>query len=412
MGLIKVEHPLSTGNVIRYFSEVETIRPTPTGVHAKISIYINDYPLASDRFNVEKHDDRVRLANAAAKQLDNVELQLWSPVQMLRTLTAFCDGLWPALMGTLRAIPLSGGAELQPLDFYLRPYIVRGSGTILFAPKGAGKTYMGQLWHRCIESGDARFWQTKQARVLFVQLERSAYTFGRRIHQINRALGMPPEEAMLTLVARGKTLAEIIDVIKRHVEEDGVEVVIVDSISRSGAGALVEDRTANNIMDALNAAAPTWCALAHTSHDGKDTPGKAHVFGSVHFENAADIVVQLTAQAGKPGLLGLLLQVVQANDMPTGHTDLLAFEFDPDLGLRAIRKAGQNEFPELNSVRRMSPSDKLYDFILDRGAMSPTDAAEQLGLPRTTVSDVLRHDERFIQVRKEGKSALYGVHAS
>lgn len=412
MQTFRQDYPLESGNAVRLMAQ--GVRRERTGVHAEISILMNSVVLAKDEFNISRHKERVSLANAAHKRLEKIDAQLWPPERMLDALTAFTDGLWDAHLSAMSAKPLTGGYEPSPVSFWIEPFIIQGGGTILFAPKGAGKTYLALVMERCLTHGLNQFWPVTQSSVLFVQLERSSETFGRRVTQINRALGIKPNDTVFTLVARGKSLFDVIDVIRRHVEQDGVQLVIVDSISRSGAGGLVEDRTANTVMDALNAAAPSWLALGHTSHEGKDDPSKAHLFGSVMFENASDVMVQMVTQKKrdeqtKATTMGVMLKVTDANDIPSGFTSILALDFDPKLGLQSIRKSTRAEFPELVAGETFGRTDKVAMYIEETGLASATAIAAAIGEKRTTVTSILREDRRFAVVKKEGKEVLYGL---
>lgn len=382
------------------------VRSQSTGKHAKLAIIRGDAALAWDQMNFERHADRVRLANAAFAKLEPLEKKVLTKDVMLHLVNNFCAGLWPAYLNGNSAIMLSGGGKIEPLDYYLYPFIVRDMSNITFGPRGAGKTYKALHQARVLDQGlDG----VKQRKVLFVQLERSAYSFGRRIQLVNRALGLDPALPMLTLCARGKSLAEVSDTIRRHVEQDGVEVTFIDSISRTGAGDLKDDRTANSIMDTVNRVCSTSVSLGHLSHAGRNDQGSAHVYGSIHFENAADIVVQLTSQRNG-NTLGVGMQIVKANDVGDNAMHYTAFDFDPDIGLIAIRPGSDRDFPDLALGRPQTLSAMARSYLLDVGKADAGEIAEAIGKDRGEVSRTL-NKMGGIGRERSGHKVLFFVEA-
>jgi hypothetical protein len=102
------------------------------------------------------------------------------------------------------------------------------------------------------------------------------------------------------------------------------------------------------------------------------------------------------------------LEITKANDMPKPPVEVLALEFDEG-GLTAVRRSSLKEFPSLASGKPQDVADQVFDLLRDAGAMSATDIANELGCNRQNVSALLNADQRFVRVRKEGKSVLYGV---
>ena len=154
-----------------------------------------------------------------------------------------------------------------------------------------------------------KVWPVSRAKVLFINLERSALSIQRRLGLVNTALGLDADRKLLTLNARGKSLVDIKDVVAATVAKYDVGLIILDSISRAGQGSLIEDRPVNAIVDTLNNLAPSWLALAHTPRSNE-----SHVFGSVHFEAGADVVVKLLSERTED-TLGIGLEIVKENDI-------------------------------------------------------------------------------------------------
>jgi len=180
------------------------IRQERTGVHAKLEIHAEGEALSWSVCNIDKNEDRVRLANAAHSQMGKALAEVCSK-EMLRTdLDKFCLGLWNNYLSHFMPEMVAGSEDNQQLRFLLRPYVIEGGGTILFAPPGRGKSYTALLWAVSIDAGVSSFWQTSQVPTLFINLERSGQSLRRRLAAVNRILGLDPKCPLLILNARGK----------------------------------------------------------------------------------------------------------------------------------------------------------------------------------------------------------------
>lgn len=193
-------------------------------------------------------------------------------------LDTFCAGLWERWMGRYQAELIGGDPELGPPEFMLAPYVMRGGGTIFFAPPGRGKSYLALLMAISIDAGCDHLWGVKQAPVLFINLERSTTSIRRRVTQVNCVLGLEPSRPLRFLNARGRSLSDVVDGAKAIIDRDGVEVVFLDSLSRAGFGDLKDNRPGNSIMDALNGLSETWLALGHTPRNDP-----SHLYGTIMF---------------------------------------------------------------------------------------------------------------------------------
>jgi hypothetical protein len=389
---------------IRLQFRAEQVRLERTGVHAKLNILANGAVLAWSNFNVERDEDRVRLANSAYKHLESAK-NVYPPTYLKADLDNFCLGLWDVHLGQLMPQLVGGSAERTAPSFALKPYIIDGGGTIAFAPPGRGKSYVMYTMAVCIDAGLSDLWPVRNQRVLLINLERSAKSVSERLGNINEVLGLDRQRRIRIQNARGKSLSDVITAAERYIETEGVTCIFLDSISRAGMGDLNDNQAVNRIVDQLNGLCPSWFALAHTPRSDE-----SHVFGGVHFDAGADVVVQLLSEQEDGGPLGIGLQITKNNDVGPQPLWIHALEFD-DEGLTGIRRARAGEFPGITAGRKMSMRETVRQHLLDVGAQNVYEICEATGFNRSKVATLLANDSAFVKAGTLGRKQLYAVRA-
>ena len=387
----------------------ERISDDRTGIHARLAIHF-DYAdgatlrLAWGRMNVERDEDRTRMANSAHKNLSNGAGEEFTNKMLKRELDTFCAGIWDCSLAIHAPEYMAGLEEPEIVQPLVYPYVVQGGGTILFAPPGRGKSITTLLLGVSVDAGLTELFDVRiQAKTLIVNLERSRQSLRSRLSNVNAALGLPRTRPMHFLNARGRSLTDVFGTIDRYVNENDIKFVMLDSISRAGYGDLNENRPVNAIVDGMNQLTDTWFGIAHTPRQDE-----SHLYGSVHFEAGADVLVKLSTQTEKD-YMGVGLETVKANDMKTSEgMALYRYEFD-DFGLTTVKPGSISEFPELAQEARKSIAEELKDLLLEMGNMTATAAARELQRPRSKVSTILRKDKRFVAGPKHGKEQPYGV---
>jgi len=395
------EKLVTNGTILSMIAQ--DIRRERTGVHAKLSIFLNKTMLAWDTMNAEKDADRVRLANRAHSRMDPDTMEKITKDVLGHEFDLFCRGIWDAQMERMAAEEMEGDPDYPGIQFILEPFITKEGGTILYAPPGRGKSYIGLIAAVCVDAGIETFWRVEQTKVLYVNLERSRQSVQWRLTTINASLGLDPKRPLLTINARGKSLFEIQDRIKTDIRQHKVGLVIVDSLSRAGFGDLTENQPVNKGMDAMNSWGISWLTLGHTPRGDE-----SHVFGGVHHDAAADVMVQLLAQHKEDDLMGVGLQITKANDIGQKPLFILALEFSPT-GLTGVRRAGNGEFPEIESQKMMGLKDAVKEWLLSEQRGTATQLADALDRPRSKISSLLKNDRDFKVHSKEGRNVFYCV---
>ena len=107
-------YPLATGNVLRF--QATEVRRERTGTHARLNITVNWISLAWSNFNIDRDEDRVRLANSAYKHLEDDALDRAEfPLNRFkRALDLFCIGIWDEFVSVQAGGLMGGDPNLLP----------------------------------------------------------------------------------------------------------------------------------------------------------------------------------------------------------------------------------------------------------------------------------------------------------
>lgn len=384
----------------------QNIRRERTGLHADVALFLFEDPprlLGRDVFNIGRHEDMIRLCRACHRRLPKLAQESY-PLESLENDVLYFL-LWISREWESQQFQIDTYQHeiVPPMpEFLINPYILDGGGSILFGPRESAKSYICILFAASIASGGEHPWQAPQRPVLYVNLERDPVSMRRRDWGVARTLGIK-ETHIRWLHARGYTMESVARQVRSIATPE--TLVIYDSISRMGMGGLNDDQTANKSADLANGASRTWLAIGHTPrHDTKQ------LTGSMHFENAADILIRLTKDE-HAGRLGIGLKVTKANDFKKPPMEITALTFD-EQGLVRCEQSSSKEFPGLlDGYANTSDGhlQQLVEHMVAHGATTATQAAKALQLDRTTISNLFNQNETFVKLHRDNTGQYFGV---
>jgi len=386
------------------------IRRERTGVHAAVGMLLNGRILEHDTFNITRSEERRRLAKAAFSSMNDVEKLAWPMEAITYDLGQSClltPRVWEE--ERIKIVQYNSTDDPGPVEFVIRPWIIRGGGTIYFAAPGSGKSYLLQSQALCIAANQNGVWDVQsQHPVLYINLERDPRSLHRRENALKSVHNLPAVVNVSYLHGRGLPLTSVARSVKAWIaKQHHPPVIFLDSISRSGIGPLNEDSTANHIIDLLNSwtdGADAWVAIGHTPANNQDK-----LFGSMHFQAGCDIEVKIQA-ALEEKTVGVAMSIQKSNDIGRYSPAYLALEFsDPDRPITNIREARPEEFRQF--IEKQAPDlDSLIAYMRDVGKVTAGQASEDLGISRTTITSWFsRYKKVFRLEGREGRHTYYSL---
>ena len=254
----------------------------------------------------------------------------------------------------------------------------------MYGKPGKGKSFTGIMMALAVNYGTNHYWDTTQGNTVFINLERPARTIPPRVGAIASALGLDSNSNLVVMNNRGQGLVDIHDALEEYIKNNNVKFVVLDSISRSGAGDMKEDRVATRTIDMLNDLGVSWVAIAHTPKYDDQV-----YYCSGMYEAGADVMLRHSSTViDDSGSLAILLEVTKANDMPVPKPMGLHYSFDEN-GLSAIRFATKDEVSDLVN-KEITLRDSIKEYLGETGKATATKLSVELSMERAEVTEAIR----------------------
>ena len=384
-----------------FIAPFDNMRPERTGIHGEVELHLNKRLLTRDNFNFDKDPQRGHFAGAANKRTIFKNISDYYDREKLEIdLQKFTKEAYEKKVMESVVIELVAGDPFIETVQFVEGLVIKGGGTIFNALPKQAKSFVCMIIAVSVDSGVSEIWKVKQGNVLYINLERSASSMVKRLAGVNTALGLDPMRPLRFMNVRGTPLIDIMDSIKYQIEKEDIQLVIVDSISRAGMGSLVDETTAVKLCDALNRLVEetdrSWVGIAHRAWSNE------HVFGSVQFLAACDLMVDIEAAHNEEkNELGVKVSVTGQNDLPPSKPSVIALGFD-SMGLNSTRRATEEEFPDLQDDKD-NIGDRIRNYLRIKGKQTTAQIANDLGEIKDSVYKTLKRMEKKNEISKQGE---------
>ena len=298
------------------------IRRDKGQLRADVSIRLKKRELDRDEFRFGDRTKRNAMANSAFRAIDGEVSTPAKDAELQLLLRKFLDMVEEEHTKSIEITDLPGLAEAEPPAWIIRDYVTEGALSLISAAPGLGKSWTGLLMAQSVQCGIPLIYGTNEPLpVLYINLERSAQSLQNRLGMVNRALGIDSTTSMPMLNARGRSMGEVRDAVVRHIERNQTGFFVLDSLSRMGMGSMVDDDSANAMMDVLNELTGRGAGGAILAHTPKPQgPGPAaqamaeRTYGSQMLIAAADFEIILRSKNISRERMLVGLKPKKAND--------------------------------------------------------------------------------------------------
>ncbi len=280
-----------------------------------------------------------------------------------------------------------------PRRYLCQDLVLAGYVTLLHGDGGVAKSLL-VLALAVAVAGGSKQWLGRRVEngvVLFLDFELDAEEQARRVHQLCYGAGLekPPEE-LLYMSAVGHTTREAFEVARGACEEQGVELLVVDSYGMALHGDAEHARDIigfhQEFLEPLRALGVAVFVIDHQSRlqAGQNYQQKG-AFGSVYKANLARSVLQVEATERGEGTLTVRLRQKKHNFGPLAEPFGVALTFSEEA---VTLEAVELKAAELAEEATLTAPERVK-LTLQDGPAYPWEIAEATGVPLKTVKNVL-----------------------
>lgn len=381
--------------------EVERIVEGRSDVSAEIKVICNVPPhqgaLEWGRINLSAMQTRASLARNLSERLpfdwQGALLQVAHRAVQLRRQGEPSVSLWDV-------------EPRGPLKWVLFPYLERGGPALFFADGGTGKSVLALMMAYSIASGEPLLGTPKvdPCPVLYLDWETDAQTHAERLRAIHSSNFFGCDYPPIRYRRMVGSLADGAIYVKKEIDEHGIGVIVVDSISLAAGGPLEESATATAFFDAIRYLNVPPLCITHVSKAVNSNVNRADPFGSIFWRNTARLAWFIEAERDEGDDTTILrFENVKTNNGRyfKQHGKRVHFENRGDPGNEELVGITIEDW-DLNQTetfaKKLSWNDRIAS-VLRHGPMSYQEVTEELGLGEDQQSNVRSY---LSKARKKG----------
>lgn len=286
-------------------------------------------------------------------------------------------------------------------EYMLHPILFKKLPTVIFGEKGVRKSGLTIILAACLllPWHDNPFGFTvpeKSVRTLILDWETEKEIALYEAQRIKRGMDLPDFPILYRRCHL--PLADDLEQIQKHIEQQKAEVVIIDSLGAAAGGELNRPEIALNFFAALRKLKTTPLIIAQTS---KSDEGKKSIFGSTYFTYYARSIFELCRGEEAGDEMHVALFHKWCNLDKTQPPIGLCFHFN-DKGLSVVSEpVSYSQFKD-----KLNRYSQVKDYLMD-GVKSTAEIMEALEITRGNADMIMkRMKEKGMVVKVDNKWGL------
>jgi hypothetical protein len=193
-------------------------------------------------------------------------------------------------------IDLSTVEPRQEDAYMLKPYVIEGAASGVFADGGAGKSLFALAVALTVATGEpvVGVYPSRCAPVLYLDWEWDEEAHAERLQALCEGAGIDAPKGLIYYRREFASINESAPSIRRFIAEHGVGFVIVDSLGFARGG---EPESAELTIKTFASIRSFAVPVLFIDHVAKNTQDKTHSFGSVYTRNSARLMWRMDTDA-------------------------------------------------------------------------------------------------------------------
>jgi hypothetical protein len=314
--------------------------------------------------------------------------------------TELIDGLSNRILAMYYAPPeLKRITPSNPeIEFLLEPLLVKGHPSLIYAPGGAGKSFLAMFIALLVQNGlDLNFQKTRDPiNVLYLDWEMDEHEAQRRFAMLTQG----DSDLMMPFYSQCVIpLADIIDNILQPLLKNDIKLVVIDSAAPALGGDINDASQVIRFFGAvrqLTATGITVLILTHVSKAHKEKDDAALPIGSVYFVNLSRLTWELKYHVeGHAVDLALFCRKSNFGKMPS-----VGFKLIFEDGFVFVSKLRNPD--ALGTTKDLTQKEAILSVLLE-GPATVKEIADAVGISKEQVWARLAELKREGKVRSAGR---------